>query len=60
MHRQLDIFDDSRDVALRNDLAQALLDGDPAAAQRIANTLQAEFDADTVLALATALIEHLQ
>jgi hypothetical protein len=29
---QLDIFDDSRDVALRNDLAQALLDGDPLAA----------------------------
>lgn len=26
MPRQLDIFDDSRDVALRNDLAQAVLD----------------------------------
>jgi hypothetical protein len=58
MHRQLDIFDDSRDVALRNDLAQALLDGDPVAARRIANTLQAEFGADPALAPAAALIEH--
>lgn len=58
MHRQLDIFDDSRDVALRNDLAQALLDGDPLAARRIADTLQSEFGADPVLAPAAALIEH--
>ncbi len=57
MQRQLDIFDDSRDVALRNDLAQALLDGDPQAARRIADTLQAEFGADPVLAPAAALIE---
>ena len=60
MPRQLDIFDDSRDVALRNDLARALLDGDPAAAQRIADTLRAEFGADPMLAPATALIEHLR
>jgi hypothetical protein len=58
MHRQLDIFDDSRDVALRNDLAQALLGGDPLAARRIADTLQAEFGADPVLVPAAALIEH--
>lgn len=58
MHRQLDIFDDSRDVALRNDLAQALLGGDPVAARSIANTLQAEFGADPVLAPAATLIEH--
>jgi hypothetical protein len=58
MQRQLDIFDDSRDVALRNDLAQALLDSDPLAALRIANTLQAEFGADRMLAPAAALIEH--
>ncbi|MDP1901553.1 MAG: hypothetical protein Q8K96_14025 [Rubrivivax sp.] len=58
MHRQLDIFDDSRDVALRNDLAQALLDGDQVTARSIANTLQAEFGADPVLAPAAALIEH--
>jgi len=56
--QQLDIFDDSRDVALRNDLARALLDGDPLAARRIADTLQAEFGADPVLAPAAALIEH--
>jgi len=58
MHRQLDIFDDSRDVALRNDLAHALLDGDPLAARRIADTLQTAFGADPVLAPAEALIEH--
>ncbi len=58
MPRQLDIFDDSRDVALRNDLAQALLDGDPVAARRIVDTSQAEFGADPVLAPAAALIAH--
>ena len=46
MPRQLDIFDDSRDVALRNDLAQALLGGDQVAARSIADALQAEFGAD--------------
>jgi hypothetical protein len=45
-------------VALRNDLAQALLDGDPLAARRIADTLLAEFGADPVLAPAAALTEH--
>lgn len=59
MQRQLDIFDDSRDVALRNDLAQALLAADPVAARRIAGTLQAEFGDDRVLAPAYTLIEHL-
>ena len=58
MPRQLDIFEDSRDVTLRNDLAQALLGGDQVAARSIANTMQAEFGADPVLAPATALIEH--
>ena len=58
MQQQLDIFDDSRDVALRNDLAQALLDGDPVAARRIADSLQAEFGHDPVLAPAAALIEY--
>lgn len=59
MQRQLDLFDDGRDVGLRNDLAQALLDGDPVAAQRSADTLQAEFGADTVLPPAALLIENL-
>jgi hypothetical protein len=58
MQRQLDIFDDSRDVALRNDLAQALLDGNTFAALRIANTLQTEFGGDRMLAPAAKLIEH--
>ena len=53
MQRQLDIFDDSRDLALRNDLAQALLDGDTFAALRIANTLQTEFAGDRMLAVVT-------
>ena len=59
MPQQLDIFHDSRDVALRNDLAQALFDSDAPAALRIANTLQVEFGADRMLAPAEALIEHL-
>jgi hypothetical protein len=59
MPQQLDIFNDSRDVALRNDLAQALFDSDSPAALRIANTLQVEFGADRMLAPAEALIEHL-
>ena len=58
MQRQLDIFDDSRDLALRNDLAQALLDGDTFAALRIANTLQTEFAGDRMLAPAAKLIQH--
>lgn len=58
MPLQLDIFDDSRDVALRNELAQALIDGDLAAAQRVATALAAEFGSDPVLAPAAVLIDH--
>lgn len=57
--QQLDIFDDSRDVGLRNDLAQALLDGDVPAAQCAAQSLRAEFGDDAVLPPAAVLIEHL-
>lgn len=60
LHRQLDIFEDSRDVALRNDLAQALLDGRPATAQGVAAALRAEFGTDPALAPAAVLVEHLQ
>ena len=60
MPRQLDIFDDSGDVALRNDLAQALLTGNPSAARTVAAALRAEFGADPVLAPAETLIEHLR
>ena len=47
-------------MVLRNDLAQALLDGDPLAAGRIAQTLEGEFGADAMLAPAAVLIEHIQ
>lgn len=60
MERQLDIFDDSRDLALRNDIAQGLLRGDWPAAQRSAAALRAEFGDDPALAPAALLIEHLR
>lgn len=47
-------------MVLRNDLAQALLDADPLAAGRIAQTLQGEFGPDAMLAPAAVLIEHIQ
>lgn len=58
--QQLDIFADSRDVGLRNDLAQALLDGDGFTAQRVARELRAACGDGAVLASAAVLIEHLQ
>jgi hypothetical protein len=58
--QQLDIFADSRDVALRNDLAQALLDADMSGALRAAAALRLDFAADSILAPAALLIEHLQ
>jgi hypothetical protein len=57
---QLDIFADSRDVGLRIDLAQALLDVDVPAAERAAQSLRAEFGDDAVLTPAAVLIQHLQ
>jgi hypothetical protein len=59
MEQQLDIFNDSRDLALRNDIAHALLHGELQAARQGAATLQAEFDSDAVLAPAAILIDHL-
>lgn len=58
--QQLDIFADSRDVGLRNDLAQALLDGDGFTAQRVARDLRPACADGAVLASAAVLIEHLQ
>jgi hypothetical protein len=58
--QQLDIFADSHDVALRNDLAQSLLDADVPGALRAAAALQAAFPGDAALAPAALLIEHLQ
>lgn len=60
MPQQLDIFADSRDVVLRNDLAQALLDGDCDRAQAIADTLAAEFGSDPALAPGRELLAHLR
>jgi hypothetical protein len=60
MQRQLDIFDDGRDLALRNDIAQALLHGDWRAAQQGVDALRAEFGDAPALAPATRLIEHLR
>ncbi len=57
--RQLDIFADSRDVMLRNDLAAAIVAGDNRAARAAAAALQDEFPDDALLAPATRLIEHL-
>jgi hypothetical protein len=58
--QQLDIFEDSRDVMLRNDLAQAVLAGDLAAATHARSALQAEFAQDPALADATLLLAALQ
>jgi hypothetical protein len=58
--QQLDIFEDSRDVMLRNDLAQAVLAGDIAAATGAWRALQAEFAHDPALADAALLTAALQ
>jgi hypothetical protein len=57
---QLDLFADSRDVALRNDLAVALLRGDAPAARRVADELARDFGGDPVLEPAATLIEELE
>ncbi len=57
--RQLDIFADSRDVALRNDVAAAITRGDADAARCATDALRAEFGGDPALALAKRLIGHL-
>ena len=54
--RQLDIFEDSRDVMLRNDLAQAVLDGRESDAEHVRSELQADFPHDPVLADAALVI----
>jgi hypothetical protein len=59
MAQQLDLFNDSRDVGLRNDLASALLAGDTAAARQACTSLRAEFGDDHVLAPAHTLVAQL-
>ncbi|HSV84871.1 MAG TPA: hypothetical protein VLK85_37180 [Ramlibacter sp.] len=57
---QLDIFDHSRDTQLRNDLADALLRQDIAAARTVSATLTQEFPSDACLAPAAILLRVLE
>lgn len=59
MSQQLDLFNDSRDVALRNDLASALMGGDTSAARQAGKALKAEFGDDHVLEPAAMLANYL-
>lgn len=59
MMNQLDLFEHSRDVMLRNDLAGALLRGDIDAARAAARALHSEFGADAALAPAEVLTSYL-
>ena len=56
---QLDIFDHSRDIQLRNDLVQALLLRDPAAARTAWMALAQEYPEDDTLPPAAVLIDTL-
>ncbi len=58
--RQLDIFADSRDVMLRNDVVSALAGHDAAAASSHCQTLNAEFPDDANLPALQGLINALQ
>lgn len=57
--RQLDIFADSREVMLRNDLATALVGGDVIAARLATDLLHAEACSEAMLVSAASLIGHL-
>ena len=57
---QLDIFDDSRDVQLRNTVADALLRGDVTAARAAAAALATDFPADPALAPIACLMQALE
>lgn len=59
MPQQLDIFDDSRDVALRNELADALQCSDLPGAQQALAALQAGFPRDLLLAPGRLLLAHM-
>ena len=56
---QLDIFADSRDVMLRNDLVQALLQRDARASQRALADLADDYPGDALLAPAQLLLDAL-
>jgi hypothetical protein len=57
---QLDIFNDSRDTQLRNDLADSLLRGDAAAARSTCELLAQEYPEDGTVAPALRLIRALE
>ena len=57
---QLDIFEHSRDVMLRNDVLQALQQHDAARAHSACKVLQQEYPADEGLPALLALIETVQ
>ena len=57
---QFDLFAHSRDVMLRNDLADALLRADLGAADMAAQALATEFHADAALAAAAVVSRHLR
>ncbi|MDZ7855842.1 hypothetical protein [Sphaerotilus sp.] len=59
-HRQLDIFEDARDVALRNDLAGAVERCDSDAARAATAALRSEFGDDPVLPPAQRLVAHIE
>ena len=59
-HRQLDIFEDARDVALRNDLADAVERADATAARTAAAALGREFSEDPLLLPTLRLIEYIE
>ena len=60
MVQQLDIFNDSGDVMLRNDVLQALLRRDAAAASALRRALATSYPDDGLLAVFATLIDALQ
>jgi hypothetical protein len=56
----LDIFDDSRDVRLRNDLVEALLRGEAAGVDAARVALAAEFPMDATLRPSESLVRALE
>lgn len=60
MHLQLDIFNDSRDVVLRNDVVQALISRDPQAARSAWQTLSNEVPHDDLSSPLAALLDALE
>lgn len=58
--QQLDIFADSRDVALRNDVVEQLQRRHAAAARRALELLAREYAQDSALSAMTVLVRELE